>query len=847
MVKARWVAASILFALQLLGLLLFAKGFFPSKVVISGDGLFHTDLPAAPAQFSKLIFMVVDAMRSDFIFSEDSSMSFVHQLLNSGHALGFTAHSTPPTVTLPRLKGLTTGSTPNFLDAILNVAEDDTSSSLGEQDSWVKQLFNNGFRIQMFGDDTWLKLFPRFFHRTDGTNSFFVSDFTEVDINVTRHLNDELTVNSGEWDAMILHYLGLDHIGHKGGPKSVFMKPKQQEMDQVIEQLYRYVEEHPETLLVVAGDHGMNEIGNHGGASIGETSAGLVFISPKLEPISSQKSKIAPVAENPGFEFYKRVQQIDLVPTLSMLLQVPIPKNNLGVFIPDFLPLWAPKYAKDVLVENCEQIKLLVEASFGVESLLDSLDEEVEAFQQLYFLCSEGSRDGCYAFLEKSQSHLASSATNYNYVDIYRGFGLLVLSAVLAVALLAVEFWQSKLFGAGILGGSFVFAVSSFGSSLVEEEYQLWWWFATFFFFVYFYSCPGFIRRKKFRFTLLLLSVRVLRSWNNSGQKYITSTLGEYLSNNPSLLWFLILVTYTVYGLRIWTGALRILNPVIAFMLPFMLCSLGFTFKACQVVANGESYPKELLPLVNWILDSMGMENAVDSLVPLAKLVFQMGFVALLTRVVFASQPNADNALFMSDVTNIVSIVLINQTSTKNIPVFLVFMGIKYLFTDLSSYYTAYGSNQLHSTAFVSVFTLIMQYLSFFSLGNTNSLATVDLSNAYNGVESYNMTLVGVLTFLSNFAGPVYWAIASLDVMLEKSATTHQQTSQKWAKFWVRNLIYIVFYSVAAVGLVGACINLRFHLFIWSVFSPKLLYFVSWNVLIYGVMETVCLLMLCIY
>jgi ethanolaminephosphotransferase len=76
-----------------------------------------------------------------------------------------------------------------------------------------------------------------FFERADGTSSFFVSvslpylricswntklildaqDFTEVDNNVTRHVPNELL--NDDWNAMIMHYLGLDHIGHKAGPK----------------------------------------------------------------------------------------------------------------------------------------------------------------------------------------------------------------------------------------------------------------------------------------------------------------------------------------------------------------------------------------------------------------------------------------------------------------------------------------------------------------------------------------------------------------------------------------------------------------------------------------------------
>lgn len=39
----------------------------------------------------------------------------------------------------------------------------------------------------------------------------------EVDLNVTRHIEPSLQGAYGEWDVLILHYLGLDHIGHTYG------------------------------------------------------------------------------------------------------------------------------------------------------------------------------------------------------------------------------------------------------------------------------------------------------------------------------------------------------------------------------------------------------------------------------------------------------------------------------------------------------------------------------------------------------------------------------------------------------------------------------------------------------
>lgn len=76
---------------------------------------------------------------------------------------------------MPRLKAITTGSVPSFLDVILNIAESDTSSTLTYQDTWLAQLKARGDQLVMYGDDTWLKLFPGMFSRAEGTTSFFVS------------------------------------------------------------------------------------------------------------------------------------------------------------------------------------------------------------------------------------------------------------------------------------------------------------------------------------------------------------------------------------------------------------------------------------------------------------------------------------------------------------------------------------------------------------------------------------------------------------------------------------------------------------------------------------------------
>jgi ethanolaminephosphotransferase len=68
-----------------------------------------------------------------------------------------------------------TGSVPSFIDIVLNLGAEKIRT-----DNILLQIKNHGHKIVFYGDDTWLKLFPNIFYRYEGTNSFYVNDFTEV-------------------------------------------------------------------------------------------------------------------------------------------------------------------------------------------------------------------------------------------------------------------------------------------------------------------------------------------------------------------------------------------------------------------------------------------------------------------------------------------------------------------------------------------------------------------------------------------------------------------------------------------------------------------------------------------
>jgi ethanolaminephosphotransferase len=165
-----------------------------------------------------------------------------------------------------------------------------------------------------------------------------------------------------QWCCIILDWIilgiRLDHAGmsHRDAPNarltitSPNMIPKQREMDSIVKQIYEAMstkEYLNSTLLVLCGDHGMNDAGNHGGSAPGETSPALVFISPKLKEIT--QGFPAPAMFEDDFKYYTTIEQSDIAPTLGALLDFPVPRNNLGAFIPDFLPFWANSKSIEVL------------------------------------------------------------------------------------------------------------------------------------------------------------------------------------------------------------------------------------------------------------------------------------------------------------------------------------------------------------------------------------------------------------------------------------------------------------------------------------------------------------------
>lgn len=128
------------------------------------------------------------------------------------------------------------------------------------------------------------------------------------------------------------------------------------------------------------------------------------------------------------------------------------------------------------------------------------------------------------------------------------------------------------------------------------------------------------------------------------------------------------------------------------------------------------------------------------------------------------------------------------------------------------------------TVAEISTTSILLQYASFFASGGSNAISSVDLSSAYNGIENFDIVAVGVLTFISNWAVPIFWVFATNSLLL-------QQYKQGQTAVLQLHFVLLTFFTTTSVASVmAACTALRTHLFIWTVFSPKFLYCVAWSV-----------------
>nr|XP_045375433.1 GPI ethanolamine phosphate transferase 2 isoform X5 [Camelus bactrianus] len=121
-----------------------------------------------------------------------------------------------------------------------------------------------------------------------------------------------------------------------------------------------------------------------------------------------------------------------------------------------------------------------------------------------------------------------------------------------------------------------------------------------------------------------------------------------------------------------------------------------------------------------------------------------------------------------------------------------------------------------HDAAEITVMHYWFGQAFFYFQGNSNSITTVDISAGFVGLDTYMEIPAVFLTAFATYAGPVLWASHLVNFL---SSETNSSSALSHACF-----CYALVCSFPVSAYIILVTSLRYHLFIWSVFSPKLLY-----------------------
>jgi ethanolaminephosphotransferase len=152
-------------------------------------------------------------------------------------------------------------------------------------------------------------------------------------------------------------------------------------------------------------------------------------------------------------------------------------------------------------------------------------------------------------FMHDAQNIMSNAASNYDVPRLFLGTALALIVCILSFFTLPAMRPTSD--GFYYFLTLTLYAVLMFASSYVEEEHNFWYWVTSgWFFYLFIYN----VRNKRtikwapYSAIMALAIHRVIRRWNQTGQKFAGAddivTSGVFHGNNSILLWILIGATY---------------------------------------------------------------------------------------------------------------------------------------------------------------------------------------------------------------------------------------------------------------------------------------------------------------
>ncbi|TNV84491.1 hypothetical protein FGO68_gene11512 [Halteria grandinella] len=405
------------FALSLLILFLVAENYFSKSIFLSkriikqkSESFSHEYYQNSTVPPKKLIMLMVDALREDFVEMDDllvpnqrifhKDSFYTHRRLQLfNNLLREQPHNTilipmlvqMPTVTMIRIQGTMTGALNSYIEI-----KDNFQSKLIEEDSILYQLNNRGYPrkyptsdqseggeyIVFAGDFIWEDQFGPYFNRSYFHSSFNVRDLDSHDLKTTYDLMN--IMNDKNFTLLLGHIIGVDHGGHSGGANNLQIERKLYEAEQLIQNIINLMDN--DTVLMVYGDHGMGNGGHHGGSTLLELSSAFFAYTKGGFPVKTASQEVKEHFDSLQASF----KQLDIPSIATAILDLPIPFSNVGTLNPYLYTSLNINQLHQRMIKQVEQVALYVKVycaeskDYWCSEKIIEMDESMEAFKSKY-------------------------------------------------------------------------------------------------------------------------------------------------------------------------------------------------------------------------------------------------------------------------------------------------------------------------------------------------------------------------------------------------------------------------------------------------------------------------------
>lgn len=575
-------------------------------------------------------------------------------------------------------------------------------------------------------------------------------------------------------------------------------------MDNIIKYIHNKVATmNNNCLILVTGDHGMKDSGGHGGSTYSEMHVPLILLG--LDCLATP------------------ISQTDIVPTLAALFGLELPSMSIGVVVANFLK---QQLSKEQLLYVLRYNSLHLSAKSGAGANFDQISNQHYLLlkQEPASLTFDGSVESLLFLYEKQLQEMSDNLRNRSTSQDLNTLIISCLSAINVFLTYCKHPSKSsvakKLNYCAIVCALlriFLPAIATLNFSFLLVVAQM---------LLTLFNVFALIVAKKLElkfdsFSLLLLSLLIHPLF------FAASSFVE----EEHQIWYYYCTSIAILGA---VFHLKLRNCLCDTML--LLVAFRFIKRINQTGDKWASWPDYKSFLQQ------------DENVPFLIVFFTCSLFVLFLYCLYISDINRKNYFFITIIVLFICIFRVFNFNSIHVALpriiwflllgnFVINMNYKTLLITwllfsallLRPYNVVLLPFALHASDIINKYVenarfkqILHLYLGialYFCQGHSNSLSSIDIAAGYVGLTEYNPIIVGFQVFCHSYTFPV------LAYILAKKSVNSKTPVQ---------LNYFILHQMLSTSVVIFVVLLqRHHLFIWSVFAPKLLIEASHTVKLY--------------